>query len=296
MENGEPVDFLHLAQQVTSADEHLRKRASSTYTGATIRRRPHLLNAIVSLTRRNMVGMYNSTSTPGWRWSNKRKRTELSHGAMRFIVVRSSELIGKLQASSAEADADSDEESDSESSCAESRPASRGGSFDVASSAADDGKDIAGYVAFRMTTERAIEVLYVHEVQVAPAAQGRGLGKYLMRLVDAIGRETDMKLLMLTVLTSNKTAKRFYEKIQFVLDEASPDVCYSVDDEHCPYKIMSKVLDENIQVHPCDVPSCEKSFRHADSILQHKCESHGAPWPFPCPVEGAPLASFTSFS
>ena len=174
-----------------------------------MRHRPHLLHAIVSITRRNMVHLYNATSTSTWRWSNQKKKKELSDHNTRFIVVRSSELV-ECNARNGEAEA-SGEESESSS---VRHPADA----PTSSSARDDGKDVVGYIAFRLTTERAIEVLYVDELQIVGAARGRGLGKYLMHLVEAIAEECSMKLLMLTVLTKNESAQSFYSKCGLAVD------------------------------------------------------------------------------
>lgn len=45
---------------------------------------------------------------------------------------------------------------------------------------------IIGFVHYRFTTEEEIPVLYVYELQLEPAYQGKGLGKFLMQLVEQI--------------------------------------------------------------------------------------------------------------
>lgn len=45
---------------------------------------------------------------------------------------------------------------------------------------------IIGFVHYRFTIEEDIPVLYVYELQLEPAYQGKGLGKFLMELIELI--------------------------------------------------------------------------------------------------------------
>ena len=291
----EAVNLLEPVLDSVSFDGNASNACSfEFYTGVDMRRRPRLLNRIVAITKQNMDAMYNTT--PGWRWSNKRKRKELQHHAMRFVVARPLKRDAATRGGSVTGDDDCAlfaAASEDESSSFDSRPSSRTGSVagtELTEKSAkimqDTGDDVAGFVAFRLTSERAVELLYVHELQVVRAYQGRKLGTFLVKTVEKIAESTGMKLLMLTVLNTNELARKFYRSKGFIVDEASPDMCYSLDPSRSPYRILSNVLDKSICTYVCPESDCSVSFRYADSLQQHRCELHGEPWPFPCTVEG----------
>ncbi|KAG0300660.1 N-alpha-acetyltransferase 40, partial [Dissophora globulifera] len=61
------------------------------------------------------------------------------------------------------------------------------------------------------------------EVQVASGYQRRGIGAYLIGLLETIGREAQMEKVMLTVFKANKNAIKFYiDQLQYTYDEISP--------------------------------------------------------------------------
>lgn len=45
---------------------------------------------------------------------------------------------------------------------------------------------IVGFVQYRFTIEEDLPVLYVYELQLEPSVQGKGLGSFLMQLVELI--------------------------------------------------------------------------------------------------------------
>ena len=63
----------------------------------------------------------------------------------------------------------------------------------------------------------------------SPDWRQKGLGSALMGLIDSIGIITQMHLIMLTVLTNNQAASRFYARLGFAVDEASPGVFVMVN-------------------------------------------------------------------
>lgn len=48
---------------------------------------------------------------------------------------------------------------------------------------------IVGFVHFRFTLEEEVPVLYVYELQLEPRVQGKGLGNFLMQLIELIACE-----------------------------------------------------------------------------------------------------------
>lgn len=48
---------------------------------------------------------------------------------------------------------------------------------------------LVGFVHYRFTLEEEMPVLYVYEIQLESRAQGKGLGKFLMQLLELIARK-----------------------------------------------------------------------------------------------------------
>lgn len=46
-----------------------------------------------------------------------------------------------------------------------------------------------GFLHFRFLMEEELPVLYVYELQLEPRVQGKGLGKFLMQLIELIARK-----------------------------------------------------------------------------------------------------------
>ncbi|GAW08014.1 acyl- N-acyltransferase [Lentinula edodes] len=72
---------------------------------------------------------------------------------------------------------------------------------------------IAGYSVLRFEHEAEEDILYCYELQISPLHQRKGLGKFLMKLLEVIGRRTKMEKIMLTVLDNNSAANDFYATI-----------------------------------------------------------------------------------
>lgn len=72
-------------------------------------------------------------------------------------------------------------------------------------------KSLLGFLSFMLDMEDEIDVAYCYEIHLAEGARGRGLGKLLMRTMENIGDAIPMSKAMLTVFTSNVSARAFYE-------------------------------------------------------------------------------------
>ena len=79
-----------------------------------------------------------------------------------------------------------------------------------------------GFVHLRFEMEEDEPVAYVYEIHVEQEAQGKGLGKFLMQIVELVARSTKLPRVMLTVFTENKAANALYSKLGYVMDEGSP--------------------------------------------------------------------------
>lgn len=53
---------------------------------------------------------------------------------------------------------------------------------------------IAGFVHYRFTLEEEIPVLYVYEIQLESRYQGKGLGEFLMQLIELIASKVGSKM------------------------------------------------------------------------------------------------------
>ncbi|KAJ1547651.1 hypothetical protein HK405_005270 [Cladochytrium tenue] len=81
------------------------------------------------------------------------------------------------------------------------------------------------------------------ELQLVESARRRGIGRYLMSLLEAIGRREGTRKAMLTVFKSNSQALAFYSRLGYKPDGISPSRCLPpAEAEEYSYEIMSKVL------------------------------------------------------
>lgn len=104
---------------------------------------------------------------------------------------------------------------------------------------------VLGFVHLRYVLDEEDEapgdaaVLYIYEIQLAPALQRRGVGAQLMALSERLGAGLGLRKMKLTVFRTNAAALAFYrEKLGYTVDASSPSK-WGVDE--C-YEILSKPL------------------------------------------------------
>lgn len=95
---------------------------------------------------------------------------------------------------------------------------------------------LLGFSHFRFDLDEGIEVLYCYELQLDNEIQRKGLGKFMMQILELIAFTNNMKKVVLTVLKNNDHGI-FFKNINYIVDESSPLDC---DDEEYPYEILSK--------------------------------------------------------
>ncbi|XP_025832692.1 N-alpha-acetyltransferase 40 isoform X2 [Agrilus planipennis] len=100
-----------------------------------------------------------------------------------------------------------------------------------------DANDFIGFSHFRFDIDEGLEVLYCYELQLETIVQKRGLGKFMMQIIELIAFKNDMKKVVLTVLKNNPNSG-FFKKMNYKLDESSPE---DSDYETIPYEILSKL-------------------------------------------------------
>lgn len=68
-----------------------------------------------------------------------------------------------------------------------------------------------------------VEVLYLYEIQLDKKVRGKGLGQYLMSLMENIAFHYNMNRIVLTVLKSEINVVKFYFSLQYEIESYSPE-------------------------------------------------------------------------
>ncbi|KAL6635203.1 hypothetical protein ACP70R_027874 [Stipagrostis hirtigluma subsp. patula] len=109
--------------------------------------------------------------------------------------------------------------------------------------AANDEGCLLGFVHYRFVVEEDVPVVYVYELQMEPSAQGKGLGKFIMQLVEHIACKNKMGAVMLTVQKANTLAMAFYTKLRYVISSTSPSRVDPQIGREKSYEILCKTFD-----------------------------------------------------
>ncbi|KAJ7970225.1 N-alpha-acetyltransferase 40 [Quillaja saponaria] len=108
----------------------------------------------------------------------------------------------------------------------------------------EDKGPLVGFVQYRFTVEEEIPVAYVYELQLEPCVQGKGLGKFLMQIIELIARKNQMGAVMLTVQKANLVAMEFYiRKMRYVISAISPSRVDPMLGIETSYEILCKAFD-----------------------------------------------------
>ena len=91
---------------------------------------------------------------------------------------------------------------------------------------------------FRFDMDFGDEVLYCYELQLEDEVRRKGLGKFMLQVLELIGFSANMKKVILTVLKHNPEAKAFFTALKYMTDETSPEDNVL---EQYPYEILSKM-------------------------------------------------------
>jgi len=101
-----------------------------------------------------------------------------------------------------------------------------------------DGAMVA-YAHFRYDMDFDDDVLYVYEIQLASTVQKKGLGKFMLKVLELLSIKADMTKIMATVFKHNNAARAFFKDgLKYEMDNTSP-----VDTVHeqFDYEILSRV-------------------------------------------------------
>eukprot|EP00752_Nemacystus_decipiens_P015087 g13441.t1 len=211
--------------------------------------------AIYDLLKANMHDMYVEA---GWGWDRAEKWREMEHRDARFLIAR----CDSSGADSGEAAGEGGPDSDAGASATAGvggkmvseggikiSPANDGVPGAEGGVAAGGGQRLAGYCHFRFAWDQdenedgegvggTEDVLYVYELQVAPWAKRRGLGRRMMQALELLANRHGMTKVMLTVFKENRQAMSFYtKKMKYSVDKDSPSNWDQPDEV---YEILSK--------------------------------------------------------
>jgi len=96
----------------------------------------------------------------------------------------------------------------------------------------DQNSKIKGLVHYRFDLDFGAAVMYCYEIQLEEDVQRKGIGGYLMTILQKLAERFKMKKVVLTVLKHNTQALGFYQKkLQFRMDSTNPkenDVDYVI--------------------------------------------------------------------
>lgn len=108
---------------------------------------------------------------------------------------------------------------------------------------ADVDGQVSGFVLLRQTIplESHRHVLSINELAVAPAAQGRGIGRALLDAAVADAERRGAKKVTLRVLGQNAGARRLYERCGFVVEGVLRDE-FELDGELIDDVLMARRL------------------------------------------------------
>ncbi|KAL4237358.1 N-alpha-acetyltransferase 40 [Mactra antiquata] len=114
-------------------------------------------------------------------------------------------------------------------------------------------QELVAFVHFRFDMEFDEEILYCYEIQLTECVRRKGLGKFLMQILELLAHKTEMLKVMLTVFKANDNAVKFFmEALKFEVDDISPDD--GMYEEEARYWILSKPIKRKTPLAPKQVP------------------------------------------
>ncbi|KAJ8672941.1 hypothetical protein QAD02_004202 [Eretmocerus hayati] len=72
---------------------------------------------------------------------------------------------------------------------------------------------LIGFSHFRFDMDNAVQVLYCYELQLEASERRKGLGRFMMRCLEAMAANNQMQKVVLTVLKKNPAAHSFFLKL-----------------------------------------------------------------------------------
>merc|ERR1711992_371342 len=102
---------------------------------------------------------------------------------------------------------------------------------------AESNKPVA-FSHFRFDMDHDDDVLYCYEIQLEESVRRKGLGKFMMKVLELMMMKSDMLKIMLTVFKHNDVASKFFKEVlKYDIDETCP---YDTVYEQFDYEILSR--------------------------------------------------------
>lgn len=99
-----------------------------------------------------------------------------------------------------------------------------------------DGNPIA-FSHFRFDMDYGLPVLYCYELQLELECRSKGLGRFMLQILELMAFKSNMKKVVLTVFLHNLNAVGFFKNLGYSVDETSPE---STLEDQFDYEILSK--------------------------------------------------------
>jgi len=102
----------------------------------------------------------------------------------------------------------------------------------------ETGEPVA-FCHFRYDMDHDDDVLYCYEIQTEEKMRRKGLGKFMMKVLELLMMKADLLKIMLTVFKHNEPASKFFKEVlKYEIDETCPiDTVH----EQFDYEILSRV-------------------------------------------------------
>ena len=82
------------------------------------------------------------------------------------------------------------------------------------------------------------DVFYCYEIQLEESVRRKGLGKFMMKVLELMMMKADLLKIMLTVFKHNDVASKFFKEVlKYDIDETCP---YDTVYEQFDYEILSR--------------------------------------------------------
>lgn len=92
---------------------------------------------------------------------------------------------------------------------------------------------------FRFDVDFAEPVLYCYELQLERQVQRKGLGKFMMQILELIAFKNNMSKVILTTFKHNPDGLNFFYSLNYTVDDTSPEDDTGSSESFC-YFILSK--------------------------------------------------------
>ncbi|RZC40658.1 N-alpha-acetyltransferase 40, partial [Asbolus verrucosus] len=126
-------------------------------------------------------------------------------------------------------------------------------------------EELTDEAAWYLIAQAVDGTLLGYELQLEPSVQRKGLGKFMMQILELVAFKNNMRKVILTILKNNHYSK-FFKALNYELDETSP---VDYQDETYPYEILSKI---NIRL--ANTVSQSTSTKKHGHTNGHCCSGH----------------------